>query len=129
MRAFLILLALAILPGCAVTLHGDQAAGSGTHTTHIGSSVQGSRQFANTRAGFASGTTPAAHAAGGQVAFPRGTSAVLVAGLVIAGTVEWISDWFRPAAPRADRLPAGNISQTCSCYGWQPEPSSDNAAQ
>ncbi len=129
MKHFLILLALAVLPGCAVTLHGNQTTGSGGNNTHIGSSVQGGKQFSNARVGFASGTPPATHAAGGQLALSGNASVVLVAALVIAGTVELISDWLRPAAPRVDRLPEGNVSQTCSCYGWQPEPSPDNASQ
>jgi hypothetical protein len=63
------------------------------------------------------------------VAFSRGASAVLVAVLVIAEAADVIGEWFRPAAPPAERLPTGNISQTCSCYGWQPESMSDPIAQ
>lgn len=128
-RLFGMLLLAVLLPGCAVTLHGNQTTGGGATTTTTGSRVQGSQQSGNARIAIASGTAPAPQAGGGQVTFSRGASAVLVAGLVIAGTVEWISDWFRAAAPHADRAPNRNISETCSCYGWQPDPSSEHASQ
>jgi hypothetical protein len=117
MKRFLILLVLAVLPGCAVTLHGNQTTGGGSTATTTSSSVQAGKPFGNARVGGSFGTPPPAHAAGGQVRFSSGASAVLVVALVIAGTVESISDWMRPAAQRAERLPTGNISQTCSCYG------------
>lgn len=121
MKRLLIIVVLALLPGCAVTLHGNQTTGGGTTATSTGSSVQAGRQFGNARVGGSFGAPPPAHAAGGQVTFSRGASAVLVAGLVIAEAVDVIGAWFRPAAPRAERLSAGNISQTCSCYGGNPE--------
>ncbi len=83
--------------------------------------MQAGKQFGNARVAGSFGTPPPVNAAGGQVRFSSGGSAVLVVALVIAGTVETISDWMRPAAQRAERLPAGNISQTCSCYGGAPE--------
>lgn len=130
MRRFLILLVLALLPGCAVTLHGNQTSGGGSTATTTGSSVQAGRQFGNARVAGSFGTPPPAHAAGGQVTFSRGGSAVLAVGLVIAGTVDAISHWMRPAAVRAERPPAGHISQTCSCYATSnPELTSEPAAQ
>lgn len=128
MQRFLILLVLTLLPGCAVTLHGNQTTSGGSTTTTTGSSVQAAKQIGNARVGGSFGTPPPAHAAGGQVRFSSGTSAVLVVALVIAGTVDTISDWMRPAAQRAERLPTGNISQTCSCYASNSESTSSPAA-
>lgn len=122
MQRSLILLAFVVLPGCAVTLHGNQTMGGESMATATGSSVQVGRQFGNARVGGSFGAPLPAHAAGGQVAFSRGASAVLVAGLVIAEAVDVIGGWFRPAAPRTERPTTENISQTCSCYGWQPQP-------
>ena len=129
MKRFLILLVMAVLPGCAVTLHGNQTTGGGSPATTTGSSVQAGKQFGNARVGGSFGTPPPVNAAGGQVRFSSGASAVLVVALVVAGTVDMISDWMRPAAPRAERLPADNISQTCSCYASNSELTSDPAAQ
>ncbi|MBY0269748.1 MAG: hypothetical protein K2X06_07775 [Burkholderiales bacterium] len=129
MKRFLFLLVLVLLPGCAVTLHGNQTTGGGSTATTTGSSVQAGKQFGNARVGGSFGSPPAAQAAGGQLRLSSGASAVLVVGLVIAGTVEAISDWMRPAAQRAERLPTGNISQTCSCYASNPELTSEAAAQ
>jgi len=106
---------LALLPGCAVTLHGNQTTGGGSTVTATGSSVQAGKQFGNARVGGSFGAPLPAHAAGGQVAFSQSASAVLVVALLIAGTVDMISDWMRPAAARVERL-SGSISQTCSCY-------------
>ncbi len=116
MKHLAIVAVMAALPGCAVTLHGNQTTGGGTTAGTTGSSVQAGRQFGNARVGGSFGTPPPAHAAGGQVTFSRGASAVLVAGLVIAEAVDVIGAWFKPAAPRIERLPAENISHTCSCY-------------
>lgn len=121
MKRLAIVAVMAALPGCAVTLHGNQSTGGGTTASTTGSSVQAGRQFGNARVGGSFGAPPPAHAAGGQVTFSRGASAVLVAGLVIAEAVDVIGAWFKPAAPRIERLPTGNISQTCSCYAANPE--------
>lgn len=129
MKRLLIMVALVLLPGCAVTLHGNQTTGGGSTATSTGSSVQAGKAIGNARVGGSFATPPAAHAAGGQVTFSRGASALLVVGLVVAGTVDAISDWLRPAAPRAERLSGGNISQTCSCYASNPELTSGPAAQ
>jgi len=121
MKRLLIIAVLAALPGCAVTLHGNQTVSGGSTMTTTGSSVQAGKQFSNARVGASFGTPPPLNATGGQVRFSQGASAVLVAGLVMAELVDVIGEWFRPAAPRAERLPAGNISQTCSCYAGNPE--------
>lgn len=113
---------LGLLPGCAVTLHGNQTAGPGGTASTTSSSVQAGKQLGNTRVGASFGTPPPLNAAGGQVRFSSGgASAVLVAGLVMIELADVIGEWFRPAAPRAERLPTGNISQTCSCYADNPE--------
>lgn len=121
MKRFLILLVIAVLPGCAVTLHGNQTTGPGGTASTSSSSLQAGKQLGNTRVGASFGTPPPLNAAGGQVRFSSGASAVLVAGLVMIELADVIGEWFRPAAPRAERLPAGNISQTCSCYASNPE--------
>jgi hypothetical protein len=118
-----------LLPGCAVTLHGQQTAGAGQSVTTTGSSVQGGARIGNARVGGSFGAPRPAQAAGGQVSFSRGASAVLVLGVLIAGAVDEIGAWFRsPATMHAERLPAEPISQTCSCYGWRPESASAEAS-
>jgi len=129
MKRVVIIAVMAALPGCAVTLHGNQISGGGSTAITTGSSVQGGKQIGNARVGGSFGASPAAHAAGGQVTFSRGASAVLVVGLVIAGTVDTISDRMRTATQRTERLPAGNISQTCSCYASNSELTSNPAVQ
>lgn len=130
MQRILLLLAFVVLPGCAVTLHGNQTTGGGTTaTTTTGSNVQAGKQFGNARVGGSFGSPPPAHAAGGQVSFSRGGSAVLAVGLVIAGTVDAINHWMRPATQRTERLPVGNISQTCSCYASDSESTPSAAAK
>jgi len=115
-----LLFTLTVLPGCAVTLHGNQTSGGGNVTTTTGSSFQGGTRIGNAHIGGSFGAPPTGNAAGGQVSFSKGASAVLVLGLVVAGTVDLVSDWFKPAAPQpAERT--GDIAHTCSCYGWQPE--------
>lgn len=129
MRRLLILLAFVVLPGCAVTPQGNQTTSGASTATTTGSSVQAGKQFGNTHVGAAYGTPPAANAAGGQLRLSSGASVVLVAALVMVEVADAVSEWFKPAAPRAERLPAGNISQTCSCYGWQAGSMSDPTAQ
>ncbi len=111
---------LSALSGCAVTLHGHQTAGGGTTATTTGGSIHGGARIGNARIGGSFGTPPTAHAPGGQLALSKGASAVLVLGLVIAGTVEMISDWFAAEPPQREAAAADGISRTCSCYGWQP---------
>lgn len=129
MKCFLILLLLVALPGCAVTLHGNQTTSGGSTATTTGSSVQAGKQFGNARVGGSFGAPPPVNAAGGQVRFSSGASAVLVVGLVIAEAADVIGAWFRPAASRTERLATENISQTCSCYASNSELTSGPAAQ
>ena len=119
MTRFLLLLTLALLSGCAVTLYGNQTSGGGSTATTTGSSVQGAKTIGNARISGSFGAAPAPNAPGGQVHFSKGASAVLVLGVLIAGTVDAISELFRPAPSRIERAAGGSISQTCSCYGWQ----------
>ncbi len=115
-----VIVALGLLSGCAVTLHGNQTTGPGG-TASTTSSLQAGKQFGNARVGASFGTPPLLNAAGGQLRFSSGPAAVLVVGLVLVEVADVIGEWFRPVAPRAERLPTGNISQTCSCYAGNPE--------
>lgn len=116
-----VVLALAALSGCAVTLHGQQSSGPGGTTITTGSAVRAAAQSGNARVSASFGSPPPANAAGGQATFSRGASAALVLGLAVAGVVDSIGQWFRPPAERREPLAPGGISHTCSCYGWQPE--------
>ncbi len=129
MKRLALLMTLLALSGCTVTLHGHQSSGEGRHETRTGSSLQAGKQVGNAKVGASFGQQSAAQAGGGQIRFSQGASAVVVLALVIAGTAEMISDWLKPAAPQNERLPEGSISQTCSCYGWQPEVAPPQAAQ
>jgi hypothetical protein len=123
----LLIIALAVLlHGCAVTLHGNQTVSGGSTSTTTGSSVRASTQAGNARVAASFGTPPPANAAGGQVSFSKGASAVVVVALAIAGATEAVSSWFGPRAPaggaeRREPLAPGGISHTCSCYGWRPD--------
>ena len=122
MNRLLIIALFVLLPGCAVSLHGQQTSSGGSTSTTTASSVRGSTQAGNARLSASFGTPPAANAPGGQVNFSKGASAVLVLGLAIAGATEVVSGWFAPApAERREPLAPGGISHTCSCYGWRPE--------
>lgn len=116
-----ILLIVAALSGCAVSVHGNQTSSGGSTATSTGSSVRGSTTIGNARIGGSFGPPPAVNAPGGQATFSQGAAAVVVLGLVIAGAVEVVGDWFKPAAEPREPLSPGGISHTCSCYGWQPE--------
>lgn len=115
-----------MLPGCAVHLHGRQATGAGTSATVTGSSFNAGASAGQARFGAAFGPPPPQGASGGQISFSRGAAAVLLLGLVIAETVDFIGAQFRqthgtaPAAPPA-RASRASIAETCSCYGWKPE--------
>lgn len=128
MQRFLILLAFVVLPGCAVTLHGNQTTAGGSNTTTTGSSVQAGRQIGNTRVAGSFGPSHPVNA-GGQLRFSSGASVVLVVGLVIAEAADVIGAWFRPATSRTERLATENISQTCSCYDSNSELTSGPVAQ
>lgn len=129
MKPWALIIAIAVLPGCAVTLHGNQTVSGGSTATTTSSSVQAGKQFGNALVSASFGTPPPVNAPGGQLRLSSGPAAVLVAALVMVEVADAISEWFRPAAPRAELLPTRNISQTCSCYGLQAESMSDPAAQ
>ena len=116
MKHLVIIAVLAVLPGCAVTLHGNQVTSGGSTATTTSSSVQAGKQFGNARVGASFGTPPPLNAAGGQVRLSSGPAAVLVAALVMVELADVVGEWFKPAAARAELQPRGNISQTCSCY-------------
>lgn len=119
MKRLLIIALITLLPGCSVTLYGQQSTSGGSASTVTGSSVRGSTQIGNARIGGSFGTPPAANAPGGQVSFSRGASAVLVLGLAIAGAGEVVRGWMG-APEKREPLTADGISHTCSCYGWEP---------
>ncbi len=124
-RFLLLLLTLTLFSGCAVTLHGQQTSGGGSTSTTVGSSVRASAHSGNARVGASFGSAPAQGAPGGQLSFSRGASAVLVLAVLISGTVDVIAAWFSTPSQSAQRAATeGSISQTCSCYGWQPDAAS-----
>ncbi|MGA0115387.1 MAG: hypothetical protein ACO3IW_07540 [Burkholderiales bacterium] len=121
MMRFFLIAVVVLLSGCAVTLHGNQTSGGGTTATTTGSSVQGCTRIGNARIGGSFGSRPAPNTAGGQLTLSKGASAVLLLGVVIAGTVDVVRDWLQPEPPRREPLSPDGISHTCSFYGWQPE--------
>ena len=127
MRAVNVLLLCVPLAGCAVTMHGNQSTSGGTTTTVTSSQVSGLTQGANYKTSFSSGGHPVSpKAAGGYVSVSGNSgsvAAVLVVGLVIADLVNSIR-----GEPKAKPLPPGTaISQTCSCYGYQPPVAGDQS--
>lgn len=115
----LILLSLCIsLSGCYVAYSGHQTAGGGVTTTTTAGAVRGQINTGPARVGASFGTPPAPGAPGGQVSLSRGASALLLLGLVIGDTLNYVGAALSgtpPSAPRRD-----SIAETCSCYGWQP---------
>lgn len=116
-----------MLPGCAVNLHGRQSTSAGTSTTVTGSSFSAGASAGQAQFSAAFGSPPPQGAGGGQIGFSRGAAAVLLVGLVIAETVDFIGAQLRqthgvpPAAAQPARAPRASIAETCSCYGWKPE--------
>ena len=119
-RCCLLLLILA-LPGCAVTLHGQQSSGGGQTSTTTGSAVRGSTQLGNARLSGSFGAPPPANASGGQVTLSRGGSAALGVGLAVVGAGEALQRWWRGAPRRREAPAADAIPHSCSCCGGQPE--------
>jgi hypothetical protein len=126
-RSLLPLLLMGLmLSGCAVNLHGRQSAGAGTSATVTGSSFSAGASAGQAQFSAAFGSPPPQGATGAQIGFSRGAAAVLLLGLVIAETVDFIGSQLRqthdalPAAQPA-RAPRASIAETCSCYGWKPE--------
>lgn len=113
-----------MLSGCAVNLHGRQSTGAGTSTTVTGSSFNAGASAGQARFGAAFGAPPPPGASGGQIGFSRGAAAVLLLGLAIAETFEFIGSQFRGTPPAQQTVvPRASIAETCSCYGWKPEDS------
>lgn len=108
-----------VLSGCSVALHGNQATSGGATTTTTSAATSGQTSVGPARVSTSFGTPAPQGAAGGQVAFPRGASAVLLLGLVIAETVNYLGAKFSDAPP-ASSAPQRSIADTCSCYGYQP---------
>jgi hypothetical protein len=103
-------------------MHGNQSTSGGTTTTTTSSQVSGSVEGANYRASFSSGGHPVSpKASGGYVRVSGDAAAVLIGVVVIADLV----NYFR-GAPQPKPLPPGTaISDTCSCYGYQPPVAGD----
>jgi hypothetical protein len=121
-KAFVALLLCQALAGCAINLHGTQTAANGASTTTLASSVNAGAGAGRANVGASFGSPQPAGASGGQVGFSRGAAVILVLGLAIAETVDFIGSQFSaqqpaelPVAPRA------SIADTCSCYGWKPQ--------
>lgn len=121
MKRLIIMALFAALPGCSVTMYGNQTSGGGSSTTTTGSSIRASTQSGNARLSGSFGTPPPANAPGGQLTLSNNASAVLVLGLAIAGLGEVVGNWFSKPQERREPLVPGGISHTCSCYGWRPE--------
>jgi hypothetical protein len=122
-KVFIVLLLCQVLPGCAVNLHGTQAAGNGASTTTLASSVNAGARAGQASVSASFGSSPPAGGAGGQIGFSRGAAAILLLGLVIAETVEFIGSQFstQQTADRSSVVPRASIADTCSCYGWKPQ--------
>lgn len=121
-----LLLICLTLAGCAVNLHGRQsmAAGASTASTTTTSSISAGASAGQAKFSASFGSAPPPGASGGQIGFSRGAAAVLVLGLVIAETFEFLGSQFRGTPPaRQTAAPRASIAETCSCYGWKPEDS------
>jgi len=119
MRALILLPLCLSLSGCYVAYSGHQTAGGGVSTTTTASAVRGQINTGSASLGASFGTPPAPGAPGGQVSLSRGASALLLLGLVIGDTLNYLgaplSSTPPPPVPRRDA-----IAETCSCYGWKP---------
>jgi hypothetical protein len=121
-RTVIVALLCAALPGCAVTMYGNQSTSGGTTATTASSQVSGSVQGASYKASFSSGGHPVTpKASGGYVSVSGNAAAVLVGVVVIADLVNYLRGESRPKP-----LPPGTaISHTCSCYGYKPPSGED----
>lgn len=124
MRALVLLPFCFALSGCSVALHGNQTTSGGVTTTTTSAVTHAQASAGPARVSASFGTPAPQGAAGGQVVFSRGASAVLVFGLVIAETVSYLSAKFSDAPP-ASSAPQRSIADTCSCYGYQPSNDED----
>jgi len=121
-RTVLVLLLCVPLAACTTTMYGNQSTSGGTTITTTSSQVSGSTQGANFKASFSSGGRPVSpKAPGGYVSVTGNSAAVLIGIVVIADLV----NYFR-GAPQSKPLASGTaISDTCSCYGYQPPVAGD----
>ena len=119
MRALALLPFCLALAGCSVALQGNQTMSGGATTTTTSAATSGQASIGPARVNASFGTPAPQGAAGGQVAFSRGASAMLVLGLVIAETVNYLGAKFSDAPP-VSSVPQRSIADTCSCYGYQP---------
>lgn len=118
MRALILLPLCLSLSGCYVAYSGHQSTGGGVTTTTTGVATRAQVSAGPTRLGASFGTPPAPGAPGGQASLPRGASALLLLGLVIGDTLNYLGAALVEApqsSPRRD-----SIAETCSCYGWKP---------
>ncbi|OHE89574.1 MAG: hypothetical protein A3G75_13645 [Verrucomicrobia bacterium RIFCSPLOWO2_12_FULL_64_8] len=122
-RITILTLLILALPGCTVTLFGHQSAGGGAAAATTSSQVSGSARVAGGRVSISSGQRVPANAQGGRVTLSRGASVLLILGLAIADTMNYMSAKFGvgpQTAPRTD-----SIADTCSCNGYKPPVTSD----
>jgi len=113
------------LSGCYVAFRGHASSDGGVATTTTAGSVV---RASSSGVHIAFGSPHAPDGTGGQISFGRGASALVVLGLVIAESVNYLSGMFRENL-QAQSGPQRSISSTCSCYGRQPELTSAPAPQ
>lgn len=118
MRVLMLLPLCLSLSGCYVAYSGHQSSGGGTTTTATGAAVRGQISTGSAQLGASFGTPPAPGTPGGQVSLSRGASALLLLGLVIGDTLNYLGATPAGSQPSAPRR--GSIAETCSCYGWTP---------
>lgn len=116
-HALTLVLALA-LSGCAVALSGQESTGNGHTVSTTAAATRGHVSAGSAKLGASFGTPEPAGAAGGQVSFSRGASAILVLGLVLAEMVNYFGSASEGTQPAPD--PGRSIANTCSCYGYHP---------
>jgi len=110
------------LSGCYVKVAGNQPTGGGTTTTTTSGQVGGTANFSGGRASFSSGGYPVSPKASGGYASVSGNAAAVL--LIGVGIVEFLN--YIAGTPPPKPLPPGAaIGQTCSCYGYQPNATSD----
>ena len=124
MRALVLLPLCLAFTGCSVALHGQQTTSGGATTTTTSAATSAQASVGPARVGASFGTPAPQGAAGGQLAFSRGASALLVLGLIVAETVSYLSAKFSDA-PAASSALRRSIAETCSCYGYQPPSGED----
>jgi hypothetical protein len=119
MRVLVLLPFCFALSGCSVALFGNQTTSGGAATSTTSAAMSGQASVGAARVSTSFGTPAPQGAAGGQVVFPRGASAVLVLGLIVAEAVNYLSTKLFDVPP-ASAAPQRSIADTCSCYGYQP---------